>query len=202
MKGQDLFDDSTYESDEFRMYGFKIKSCSIKRSHDWTLCPFAHSGERARRRDPRKFNYAAIACPEFRNGDCKKGENCQFAHGVFEYWLHPGKYRTRECNAGRFCERKVCFFAHSPEQLRAETKYKWHCACNSGNKGGSNGGGAATPALKPVPVRINASAFEAKAEFLRSLNMKKADDQKPRNFGCCVSDFDFPDIKWISELVE
>lgn len=31
---------------------------------------------------------------------------------VFEYWLHPTRYRTQLCNDGSNCKRKICFFAH------------------------------------------------------------------------------------------
>ena len=41
-----------------------------------------------------------------------------FAHGVFESWLHPAQYRTRLCKDGPGCDRRVCFFAHLPEELR------------------------------------------------------------------------------------
>ncbi|GAB2265457.1 Zinc finger CCCH domain-containing protein [Dionaea muscipula] len=113
-----------YESDEFRMYTFKIKRCGVHRSHDWTMCPFAHKGEKARRRDPRRINYVAITCPQYRLGYCPKAEQCEFAHGVFEYWLHPARYRTRICTGGASCCRRVCFFAHSLSQLRPETRYR------------------------------------------------------------------------------
>lgn len=120
--GNNSFDSDDFESDEFRMYSFKIKKCPINRTHDWTVCPYAHRGERARRRDPRRLPYVALACPEFRatGGVCPRGELCPYAHGVFEYWLHPAKYRTRVCTAGEHCTRPVCFFAHSPEELRPE----------------------------------------------------------------------------------
>ncbi|KAL9226709.1 hypothetical protein vseg_002489 [Gypsophila vaccaria] len=107
-----------YGSDEFRMYCFKIKPCSRAYTHDWTECPFAHPGENARRRDPAKFNYTCVPCPEFKKGSCKKGEECEFAHGVFESWLHPAQYRTRLCKDETGCARKVCFFAHRREELR------------------------------------------------------------------------------------
>ncbi|XP_015877684.2 zinc finger CCCH domain-containing protein 54 [Ziziphus jujuba] len=120
-------DEAIYGSDEFRMYAYKIKRCPRARSHDWTECPYAHKGEKAQRRDPRKYNYCAVVCPAYRTGYCHKGELCEFAHGVFEYWLHPARYRTRACNAGMLCQRKVCFFAHSPDQLRPEIKFKNYC---------------------------------------------------------------------------
>ncbi|KAJ1421040.1 Zinc finger, CCCH-type [Sesbania bispinosa] len=107
-----------YSCDHFRMFEFKVRRCARGRSHDWTECPYAHPGEKARRRDPRKFHYSGTACPDFRKGNCKKGDACEFAHGVFECWLHPARYRTQPCKDGTSCRRRVCFFAHTPEQLR------------------------------------------------------------------------------------
>ncbi|KAM0029332.1 putative transcription factor C3H family [Helianthus debilis subsp. tardiflorus] len=107
-----------FTCDHFRMYEFKIRRCARARSHDWTECPYAHPGEKARRRDPRKFHYSGNPCPEFRKGMCCKGDTCEFAHGVFECWLHPSRYRTQPCKDGVLCRRRICFFAHTPEQLR------------------------------------------------------------------------------------
>ncbi|KAJ6905081.1 zinc finger CCCH domain-containing protein 66 isoform X2 [Populus alba x Populus x berolinensis] len=86
-----------YGTDEFRMYTFKVKPCSRAYSHDWTECPFVHPGENARRRDPRKYHYSCVPCPEFRKGSCRQGDACEYAHGIFECWLHPAQYRTRLC---------------------------------------------------------------------------------------------------------
>ncbi|MCO5581990.1 hypothetical protein L7F22_035879 [Adiantum nelumboides] len=107
-----------YSTDEFRMYSFKVRPCSRAYSHDWTECPFAHPGENARRRDPRRFHYSCVPCPDFRKGACKHGDACEYAHGVFESWLHPAQYRTRLCKDGSSCTRKVCFFAHTKEEVR------------------------------------------------------------------------------------
>lgn len=107
-----------YGTDDFRMYSFKVKPCSRAYSHDWTECPFVHPGENARRRDPKKYTYSCVPCPEFRKGSCVKGDNCEYAHGVFESWLHPAQYRTRLCKDETGCARKVCFFAHRVEELR------------------------------------------------------------------------------------
>ncbi|KAM7267989.1 hypothetical protein ACFE04_010155 [Oxalis oulophora] len=109
---------SIYATDEFRMFSFKIRPCSRAYSHDWTECPFVHPGENARRRDPRKFHYSCVPCPDFRKGACRRGDMCEYAHGVFECWLHPAQYRTRLCKDGISCNRRVCFFAHLPEELR------------------------------------------------------------------------------------
>ncbi|XP_065855810.1 zinc finger CCCH domain-containing protein 30 [Euphorbia lathyris] len=109
---------SIYSTDEFRMYSFKVRPCSRAYSHDWTECPFVHPGENARRRDPRKFHYSCVPCPDFRKGACRRGDMCEYAHGVFECWLHPAQYRTRLCKDGTSCARRVCFFAHTMEELR------------------------------------------------------------------------------------
>ncbi|CAL0317781.1 unnamed protein product [Lupinus luteus] len=107
-----------YSTDEFRMYTFKVKPCSRAYPHDWTECPFVHPGENARRRDPRKYPYSCVPCPEFRVGSCSKGDACEYAHGIFECWLHPAQYRTRLCKDESACTRRVCFFAHKLEELR------------------------------------------------------------------------------------
>ncbi|XP_059657117.1 zinc finger CCCH domain-containing protein 23-like [Cornus florida] len=109
---------NAFSCDQFRMYEFKVRRCARGRSHDWTECPYAHPGEKARRRDPRKYNYSGTVCSEFRKGQCKKGDSCELAHGVFECWLHPSRYRTQPCKDGTHCRRRVCFFAHTPDQLR------------------------------------------------------------------------------------
>ncbi|CAL9116212.1 unnamed protein product [Musa textilis] len=109
----------SYSSDEFRMYVFKVRPCPRALSHDWTDCPFLHPGEKARRRDPRRFHYSCVPCPDFRqSGACSCGDACQLSHGIFETWLHPARYRTRTCKDGSACRRRVCFFAHCPDQLR------------------------------------------------------------------------------------
>lgn len=123
MNGDDLDEPAdAFSCDNFRMFEFKIKRCSRARSHDWTECPYAHPGEKARRRDPRKFHYTGNGCPEFKKGQCVKGDACEFAHGVFECWLHPSRYRTQPCKDGTHCARRVCFFAHTPDQLRVTTQ--------------------------------------------------------------------------------
>ncbi|KVI11345.1 zinc finger CCCH domain-containing protein 30-like [Cynara cardunculus var. scolymus] len=109
---------SIYSTDEFRMYSFKVRPCSRAYSHDWTECPFVHPGENARRRDPRKYHYSCVPCPDFRKGTCRRGDMCEYAHGVFECWLHPAQYRTRLCKDGTSCNRRVCFFAHTQDELR------------------------------------------------------------------------------------
>ncbi|GMY06516.1 zinc finger CCCH domain-containing protein 54 [Fagus crenata] len=207
----DTIDEVIFGSDEFRMYAYKIKRCPRMRSHDWTECPYAHRGEKAQRRDPRKFIYSAIACPAFRNGKCLKGDACEFAHGVFEYWLHPARYRTRACNAGRYCQRKVCFFAHTPEQLRSETKYKCHYTyrprmINGGDDGVRDGSNVPEKATS-VPVQnvdLQRCCCDGVSEFLKSLRSLKIRDfeEGGRSSNWELSDSDLPQIDWISDLVQ
>ncbi|XP_058086442.1 zinc finger CCCH domain-containing protein 54 [Magnolia sinica] len=191
--------DAILQSDDFRMYVFKIKRCSKSRSHDWTECPYAHRGEKARRRDPRKFNYHGIACPEFRRGACWKGDTCEFAHGVFEFWLHPARYRTRACKAGRYCRRKVCFFAHTPEQLRAGIKYTCECVHRDG-VGVSDGGENAVVGSPPTSPGNEFSSM-GEWEFLEGIKGLKIGDVEEVDTSIGADMFDSPDIDWISELV-
>ncbi|XP_040863880.1 uncharacterized protein [Glycine max] len=62
--------------------------------------------------------YPSQILPEYRHAGCSRDDACQYALGVFECWLHPSWYRTEACKDGRNCKRKVCFFAHTPRQLR------------------------------------------------------------------------------------
>eukprot|EP00798_Chlamydomonas_sp_ICE-L_P022321 gene22321-29396_t len=107
-----------FASDDFRMYCYKIVPCSIRGPHEWTTCGFCHPGEKAMRRCPEKFQYLAIACPDVKAGECPRGEACPYAHTVFEYWLHPSRYRTQMCSYGAECKRPICFFAHQFNELR------------------------------------------------------------------------------------
>ncbi|KAJ9164350.1 hypothetical protein P3X46_023939 [Hevea brasiliensis] len=90
---------SIYAMDEFRMFSFKIQPCCRAHSHDWT------------ERDPRMFHYSCVPCPDHRKGVCRRGDLCEYSHGIFECWLHPAQCRTRLCKDGTSCTRRVCFSA-------------------------------------------------------------------------------------------
>lgn len=138
-------DGCDYDSDEFRMYQFKIQACPhLGIPHDTAECPYLHPGERARRRDPRVYVYKPLPCPHFRKGNCKWGDACPLAHGVFECWLHPAKYRTELCKEGAKCTRQICFFAHSMHQLRDPVvpSHSTDTSC------GSNSHGLALPQIQ------------------------------------------------------
>jgi hypothetical protein len=67
---------------------------------------------------------SGFASPRLPQGFCIRGDLCPYAHGVFECWLHPSRYRTQLCKDGATCHRPVCFFAHSLNELRAPT-FTW-----------------------------------------------------------------------------
>lgn len=97
---------------------FKVEICTRRRRHTWSGCPYAHLGETAKRRDPN--TYHAVPCPEMKQGNrCPRRDQCPYSHHDFEYWLHPARYCTVMCNKGAHCDRSLCFFAHSPEELRS-----------------------------------------------------------------------------------
>lgn len=105
--------------DEFRMFVYKVVPCSRKGPHSWIECQYAHPQEKAARRCPVQNTYLPIACPDMKTDtQCPRGDSCHFAHSVFEYWLHPARYRTSLCSFGIECKRSICFFAHQPGELR------------------------------------------------------------------------------------
>ncbi|WIA33875.1 hypothetical protein OEZ86_006976 [Tetradesmus obliquus] len=118
--------DIAYDSDEFRLFVAKIAICPRKAIHVWSECPYVHPGERARRRDPRLHHYSSQPCPDNslalqKGGECPRGDACHYSHNLFETHLHPEMYRTTMCTAGSRCRRRLCFFAHNPQELRQPT---------------------------------------------------------------------------------
>lgn len=117
----DEWDDPKFQSDDFKIYEWKVTLCTNTEAHDTGKCPFAHPGEKGTRRDVRVYKYSPEACPatQQKNGKCPRGMDCPLSHTVFERWLHPQRFRTQLCTNGADCPRKsTCFFAHSEKQLR------------------------------------------------------------------------------------
>lgn len=44
--------------------------------------------------------------------------SCLLLQHLFEYWLHPDRYLTCLCELGPACNRPICFFAHTEDELR------------------------------------------------------------------------------------
>ncbi|KAF8060494.1 zinc finger CCCH domain-containing protein 50 [Scenedesmus sp. PABB004] len=106
-------------SAEQLMAGWKVETCPRRGSHDWQACFYCHPNEKVRRRSPSTHAYAAALCPDqLSRGTCPAGDACRMSHSIFEYWLHPDKFRTQVCVDGQRCKRCVCFFAHGPDELR------------------------------------------------------------------------------------
>jgi hypothetical protein len=57
-------EEALFATDEGRIYAYKILPCPKRAAHEWAGCPYAHPGEKARRRCPRTTNYLAIPCEE------------------------------------------------------------------------------------------------------------------------------------------
>lgn len=107
--------------DEFLQFTYKVVPCDKTWRHDYATCPFAHAGESSERRHP--STYLPFMCGSTQHSTdlkekCPFGVACKYAHGHFELWLHPGRFRTKMCSLGGNCKRPVCFFAHSEHELR------------------------------------------------------------------------------------
>lgn len=202
--------------DEFMMYEFKVRRCARARSHDWTACPYAHPGEAARRRDPRRVAYSGEACPDFRRrpggAACPRGTSCPLAHGTFELWLHPSRYRTRPCRAGPACRRRVCFFAHAAGELRAKGGEYSPLSLSPKSTLTSLW---ESPPVSPVEGRVvrwvdeeeaDAAEVEELMLAMRQLSFAKANKPSPASGTSQqvlppVTEDDGPDLGWVSELV-
>eukprot|EP00775_Hariotina_reticulata_P010639 gene10639-10797_t len=144
---------SVLTSEAFYLNCFKILPCSKRYAHEWTTCPFAHPGEKAKRRDPRCYNYDCEMCPAVVKGEvCELGQACPHSHHVFESWLHPQKFRTMLCKDGDSCHREVCFFAHGAEQLRVPSRDTPSMPCFAGpsrlRRSGSGPPGSGPPGTR------------------------------------------------------
>ncbi|KAF6255168.1 hypothetical protein COO60DRAFT_1537054 [Scenedesmus sp. NREL 46B-D3] len=107
--------------DDFLQFTYKIVSCDKTWRHDYATCPFSHPGESSERRHPSA--YLPFMCGSTQHSTdlkekCPFGTSCKYAHGHFELWLHPGRFRTKLCSLRGNCRRSVCFFAHSEAELR------------------------------------------------------------------------------------
>ncbi|KAL0021671.1 hypothetical protein WJX77_009903 [Trebouxia sp. C0004] len=121
------FDDMSLtwrSSASFLMTYGKVLPCSKQSCHDWLVCALTHPGEAMCRREPTRFAYTGIACPdkkESQDEHCKRCKSYPYLHNTFEYWLHPTRYHTQLCQTGAQCSRPVCFFAHSSAELKEPT---------------------------------------------------------------------------------
>lgn len=87
--------------------GHDLLADSSSLTHQHHYCLHCYAGEKAVRRDPRLHKYTGTSCPDYRKGSCKRGSGCPYAHGVFEVWLHPSRYRTQMCKDAALCTRQV-----------------------------------------------------------------------------------------------
>ncbi|KAK3138212.1 hypothetical protein QOZ80_5AG0365890 [Eleusine coracana subsp. coracana] len=210
--------ESEEADDEFMMYEFKVRRCARARSHDWTACPYAHPGEAARRRDPRRASYTGEPCPDFRRrpgAACPRGNACSFAHGTFELWLHPSRYRTRPCRAGVSCRRRVCFFAHTAAELRAAPIKEEHAPMSVSPKSTLASLMWESPPVSPVQGQqrswidavdeVDDAEMEDLMFAMRELSLRKQVAAAAAAAAApvlpLVTEEDGPDLGWVSDLV-
>lgn len=120
--------------DDFLVYSYKVVPCDKTWRHDFSSCPFSHPGESSERRHP--STYLPFMCGSTQHSTdlkekCPFGTSCKYAHGHFELWLHPGRFRTKMCSLGENCKRQVCFFAHSEQELRVTSYSKLETAAEA-----------------------------------------------------------------------
>ena len=102
----------------------------------------------------------ALGCANAQTGMCTRGDKCPYAHNVFEFWLHPTRYRSQLCNDGPKCRRRVCFFAHTIDQLRVPPSKPFVAPDMLSNNAAAP---AAAPAADPKPMETGAPAPEARS---------------------------------------
>lgn len=147
--------------DEFMLYEFKIAKCLLTQQHLWRDCPFVHPGEPVHRRHPSL--YKGDLCPAVKQGQiCPHGPaKCSYAHNAFEAWLHPERYKTIMCRKGARCTRDICFFAHSPAEVRAPTSPQSAPPADRATEALAatskwiTGGTSQVPVLAPLPLQVS-----------------------------------------------
>lgn len=110
---------------EFNPLTYKIYKCPLGAicKLDKKLC-FNYHNNNDRRRNPGIHN--AKLCPELyennkkiKDGKCKKGDDCEYSHNLYEYYYHPEKFRTVACpkeKKEKYCkERLICPYFHKTD---------------------------------------------------------------------------------------
>ena len=110
---------------EFNPLTYKIYKCPLGPicKLDKKLCLNYH-GNTDKRRNP-NF-YKAILCPNLyeknkriKDSKCKLGDDCEYAHNLYEYYYHPDKFRTISCpqeKKNKICkERLICPYFHESD---------------------------------------------------------------------------------------
>ena len=112
---------------EFNPFTYKRYKCPLGPvcKLDNKLCLNYHN-EKDRRRNPDLYKPELCSNlyknkKRIKGGKCDFGDDCDKAHNLFEYFYHPGKFRSLKCkqedNAkGKFCkERLICPYYHESD---------------------------------------------------------------------------------------
>ena len=124
---QKMKNNNNYIPTEFNPKTYKIFKCPLGKlcKLEKILCLNYHN-DQDRRRNP--FLYEDKLCPnlyddnnkKIDNAKCKDGDNCKFAHNLYEYFYHPKKFRTKKCKhekKGKYCkERLICPYYHESDK--------------------------------------------------------------------------------------
>eukprot|EP00271_Cylindrocystis_brebissonii_P005700 TRINITY_DN17909_c0_g1_i3.p1 TRINITY_DN17909_c0_g1~~TRINITY_DN17909_c0_g1_i3.p1 ORF type:complete len:982 (+),score=126.84 TRINITY_DN17909_c0_g1_i3:325-3270(+) len=145
------FTEDNINTPMFQMTIFKVVDCDVSDRHDWVACPFAHSKEKARRRNPHTVHYLPTPCSEFKPGKCRKGDECNLAHGPWEQFLHMVQYRTVECVDKDVCPRRPCWFYHNDSEKRSQVMIQADVVAVGGLMGPNNELSFDVPSL-PLPL--------------------------------------------------
>ena len=103
----------------FDLDNFKIRECKIV---GCTCDNYHHEYER--RRNPARYNYSEIPCPNVFKGTwqspilCKNRDKCQLAHTVVEGSYHPRTFKTNYCkqyDCGRCRYGDKCAYIHGDD---------------------------------------------------------------------------------------
>uniref|UniRef100_A0A7I4CX18 C3H1-type domain-containing protein n=1 Tax=Physcomitrium patens TaxID=3218 RepID=A0A7I4CX18_PHYPA len=70
-----------YACDQFWMFEFKVRRCMRPRLDK---VPIRHPGKKVRRRNLRHHRCSEMMCLDFRKESYRRGDVCQFVHGMFE----------------------------------------------------------------------------------------------------------------------
>lgn len=134
----------------------QVIPCTKRFVHDWTICPFAHAGEKAVRRDPRLHNYTGIACPDMK----KVGAGCWCWGAAAESIVNRGGWLGGRClRAGGI--------AGAPASLLTWVWRVWGAARGAGSISEAALVGMASVRAPGQPYRSNCAPVPARVPTTR-----------------------------------
>ncbi|KAI4378113.1 hypothetical protein MLD38_015641 [Melastoma candidum] len=140
------------------------------------------------KRCPRKHGHDWTECPYAHHGE--KAQRCD-----------PRRYRTRACNGGRFCQKKLCFFAHSVEELRAETTYKSNREYRARTPRANAPASLFRRASLSTMTPRRKESMDGVSEYMSMLSVSGEEEEGGNGSGGGL-EWDLPHLGWITDLVD